>query len=294
MKNVRCVGFDNLADTLDELKRTQDTVAFINGGTDFLSWKKPPALECIVDLSKVTDLQYISEEDGILRIGAGTTFAAIAASGLVRAKATALAQAAGQVGSVQIRNRATLGGNIASASPANDSLPVLAAFGAAVVTVGPRGSRTMTVAQALAGPGRPSLQDKELIKEIVLPLSGNRSAFGKLGGRTTVTIARLNLAILVDYREEDNTIVAGKVALGAVGPAPVCPAGVERFLTNRRVDSGFAGSLAELLSEAVNAAIPARESRPYKAAAIKGLAFDLADDLFGDRLSTAGSDKDVG
>jgi xanthine dehydrogenase FAD-binding subunit len=241
--------------------------------------------ECIVDLSKVKDLKYITEENDCIHIGAGTTFATIASHPAIRSKVAALAQAAEQIGSVQIRNRATIGGNIASASPAGDCLPVLAAFDARIMLVGLNGTRTMTVKEAVADICQSSLQEKEIIKEIAFPLNGRRlSAFGKIGHRSAVTIARLNMAILLDYCRQDDSIVTGTVALGSLGAVPVCPQSVAEFLCDRKVDRTFASRLAGLLSEVVNKEIPDRESRPYKAAAVKGLAFDIVTGLFGDRF----------
>jgi xanthine dehydrogenase FAD-binding subunit len=289
MKNVRCIGFDNLADTLHELQGTSERVSFISGGTDFTTAKNRPNPECIVDLSKVRDLQYIIAENDLIRIGAGTTFAAIASHPAIRTKVSALAQAADQIGSVQIRNRATIGGNIASASPAGDSLPVLAVFDAHIITVGPEGTRTLLAKETVAGVCQLLLREKEIIKEIVVPVNGRwLSAFRKIGHRTAVTIARLNMAMLVDYCHQDDTISAGKVALGALGTVPVCPLSVNDFLRDRKVDRAFAGNLAGLLSEVVNTVIPDRESRPYKAEAVKGLAFDIATDLFGARFDLQG------
>jgi len=285
MSKIRCLGFDNLADTLHGLSASRGRVSFINGGTDFLTLKKHIDAKCIIDLSKVKDLKYISEESDFIHIGSGVTFTDIASHPVIRSKVTALAQAAGQMGSVQIRNRATIGGNIASASPAGDCLPVLAAFDARIVVVGLDGTRTLTTKETIAGTYRTSLQEKEIIKEIAIPVNGRWiSAFGKIGHRSAVTIARLNMAVLLDYSREDDRILKGKVALGALGAVPLSPVLAENFLRDRKVDRAFASRLAGLLSDAVDGAISDRESRPYKAAVIKGLTLDIVTRLFGDRF----------
>jgi carbon-monoxide dehydrogenase medium subunit len=276
VNKFQIIGFDNLAAVINELRQNTSSITFVNGGTDFINQQGEVNFDYVIDLSQVSDLQYIKEDGNMLRIGAGTTFADIAKNKLVQEKVTALAQAAAQVGSVQIRNRATIGGNIASASPAGDSLPVLAAFDAGIIITGPKGVRTITA----AGIGKAALREKELITEIRLPLSeGQRSCFGKIGSRTAVSIAKLNMAMQVHYDCQDNQIIAGKIALGALGAIPVCPVKAQEFLVGRKVDEEFAVSLADLLSATVNEVIPDRASRPYKAQAVKGLTFDIINSL---------------
>jgi xanthine dehydrogenase FAD-binding subunit len=281
-RTFRITGFDHLSDVMTELRQNPGTNTFINGGTDFIIQIAKKRHNCVIDLSRVKDLKYIKKEDGLLKIGAGTTFAEIAASQVVRETAEALAQAAGQVGSVQIRNRATIGGNVASASPAGDSLPVLAAFDACIVVRGPAETRTIPVMEAIAGVGKSSLKEKELITEILLPLTSNRqSSFKKIGSRSAVTIARISMAMVVDWDVYTNTILTGKIALGSLGAGPICPAKAQNFMAGRKVDREMAAGLAGILSETVNEAIPDRESRPYKAEAVKGLTFDMVNSLFG-------------
>ncbi len=276
MTSYQIVGFTRLEDVLRQLRHTGAKTAFINGGTDFINNCGGREAELVIDLSQVADLNYITDYGCEIRIGAGTTFRTIAASPVIQAKVTALAQAAGQVGSVQIRNRATIGGNIASASPAGDSLPVLAACNARVSTAGITGSRLLTLAEALHG-----LQAKELITEIIIPTPGSsRSGFVKIGSRSQVTIARISLAAMIHYDCENRFIIAGKAALGAVGKVPVCPASIQEFLTHRPVNQDFAAELAVLLAAAVDEAITGRASHPYKKAIVKGLAYDVSGLLF--------------
>lgn len=276
MTGFKIAGFLKLDDVLQALTHTSAKTAFVSGGTDFINSGEGENAELVIDLSQVADLKYIRDSGDEVRIGSGTTFAALAASPIIVSKVQALAQAAGQIGSVQIRNRATLGGNIASASPAGDSLPVLAAFNASIHTAGPQGSRVLTVAEALTG-----LQDKELITEIVIPApDGNRSAFVKIGSRSQVTIAKISLAAMVEYDNSKRKIIAGKAAMGALGKTPVCPLTVQQFFSQRMVDEPFAADLSQLLAETVDEMITGRASHPYKRAAVKGLAYDLAGLLF--------------
>lgn len=277
MTGYEIVGFTRLDDVLQQLRNTGARTAFLSGGTDFINNRGGEAAELVIDLSQVADLNYIADHGAAVRIGAGTTFSTIAASPVIKAKVPALAQAARQVGSVQIRNRATIGGNIASASPAGDSLPVLAAYGAGVSTAGSAGPRLLTLAEALQG-----LRAKELITEVVVPTPGaSRSGFVKIGSRSQVTIARLSLAVMIRYNRERRLIINGKAALGALGKMPVCPASVQKFFTQRPVNRDFADTLGRLLAATVDEAIPGRASQPYKREIVRGLAHDLSGQLFG-------------
>lgn len=276
MTGKQIAGFSRLEDVLQALAHTSASTVFISGGTDFINNCTGKNAELVIDLSQVADLKYIKDYGTEIRIGSGTTFSAIAASPVVTTKVCALAQAAGRVGSVQIRNRATIGGNIASASPAGDSLPVLAAFNARIHTAGPSGTRALTVEEALNG-----LPAKELITEIVIPTPVlATSGFVKIGSRSQVTIAKISLAASVNYDSRKRLIIAGKAALGALGKVPVCPDEVQEFFCQRTVDECFAADLAQLLAETVDEAITGRASHPYKKAAVRGLAYDLAGLLF--------------
>ncbi|WP_188400414.1 xanthine dehydrogenase family protein subunit M [Sporomusa sp. GT1] len=276
MTGYAIAGFSKLEDVLQELAHAPAQTVFISGGTDFINNSLGNNAGLVIDLSQVAELKYIKDLGSEIRIGGGTTFAAIAASPVIKAKAGALAQAAGQVGSVQIRNRATIGGNIASASPAGDSLPVLAVYNAGIHTAGPEGARVLTLEQALIG-----LQAKELITEIVIPVAaGSRSGFVKVGSRSQVTIAKMSLAAQVIYDSSKNMIVEGKVAMGALGKTPVCPLAIQKFFSQQVVDESFAANLTLLLAETVDEMITGRASHPYKKAAVRGLAHDLTGLLF--------------
>ncbi len=276
MAGYKITGFLRLKDVLQEISHTCAKTVFISGGTDFINNNEGRNAELVIDLSQVADLKFVKDLGTEIRIGSGTTFACLAASQVIQAKAGALAQAAGRVGSVQIRNRATIGGNIASGSPAGDSLPVLAALDAIIQTDGINGPRQMTLAETMLG-----LEEKEIITEIVIPTPPeSRSAFVKIGSRSQVTIAKLSLAANIIYNSNEKLIIAGKAVMGAIGRVPVCPFALQQFFNQRVVDDHFADDLAKLLTQTVDEMITGRASHHYKRAAVKGLAYDLTGVLF--------------
>ena len=276
MAGYKITGFLRLKEVLQEIRHTCARTVFISGGTDFINNNVSRNAEIVIDLSQVADLKYIKDLGTEIRIGGGTTFACLAASPVIKTKVSALAQAAGRVGSVQIRNRATIGGNIASGSPAGDSLPVLAALDAGIRIDGINGPHQLSLAEALLG-----IQEKEIITEIVIPIpQASRSAFVKIGSRSQVTIAKLSLAASIIYNSSKELIIAGKAAMGAIGKVPVCPPALQQFFSQRVVDEHFADDFASLLAQTVDEMIAGRASHPYKRGAVKGLAYDLTGVLF--------------
>ena len=130
----------------------------------------------LIDIGRVSELRGIAVKDGSIRIGALTTHAELAASADVRRSAAALAEAAGQVGDPAVRNRGTVGGNIAHADPASDLPTVLVALGAHITVVGPRGERTIDASHFFTGIMSTALADDEIVAAVVVPAAGRGEA----------------------------------------------------------------------------------------------------------------------
>ena len=281
----------SIAEVKATVYQIQEEVVFISGGTDLViqlnNGQIRPAW--LIDLSQIPELNYIKEVEGRLRIGSATTFTQISESSLIREKARCLGQAASQVGSTQIRNRATLGGNIAKASPAGDSLPALLALEAWVSILGPQGLRRVPFAQLQAENGA-GLHAKELITEIDFPLCESQgeaqmvSGFAKVGSRSAVTIARLNMAVKFEIDSENGRIRGARWAVGTLGRTPFRLKELELELQGKIVDQDLAQEIADRLTEAVDRAIPGRYSQEYKRQAIQGLGYDLLSDLFPEQM----------
>jgi CO/xanthine dehydrogenase FAD-binding subunit len=261
------------------LGRATPSSRLLAGGTDLMRSMHQDHWEpdLLIDLSGVRELDFVRLEDGTLRVGSMTTFAELQADPLVRRHARCLAEAAAQVGSAQIRNVATVGGNIANASPCADSVTALVALDADVRTIDGGGrSTTRPLAQILAGSGRTSLAPDEAITEVSFAALGadQRTTFAKIGSRSTVTVARLSMALVVTYDAGAGTLSGTKVALGAVGEAAFRDARLEELLEGRPADEESARLFAEGCMDAVRRSIPGRYSLPYKQHAVVGLAFD--------------------
>jgi CO/xanthine dehydrogenase FAD-binding subunit len=249
------------------------------GGTDLVRSIRQPGSEpdTIIDLTALADLAYVRLDGGTLRIGATTTFTALQWDPLVREHALCLGLAAAQVGSVQIRNAGTIGGNVANASPCADGATALTALGAEVTTVDGAGtSKTRLLGEVLLGPSRTSLAHDEAITEFSFAALGpeHRSAFAKIGSRTAVSVARLSAAIVVRFDAAAGTLDDVRVSLGAVGGAAFRALRLEEALAGHPADEATAQLFAEGCVAAVQESIPGRYSLPYKQHAAVGLAYD--------------------
>ncbi|OPZ80057.1 MAG: Carbon monoxide dehydrogenase medium chain [Actinobacteria bacterium ADurb.Bin444] len=215
-----------VATSLDEvaasLSAGGDGAKIIGGGTDLVirlsDTCREEGPELLVDVSGIPELRGIELVDGQVSIGAATTMSEIAHSDLVARFAPCLAQAAEAVATLQIRNVATIGGNLANASPAADTVPALMAAQAEVDIVGPEGPRAITVASLATGPGKTSLTPLEIITRVRVPAmaDGEGQAFVKLGRRKALSISIVNAAACVG--RAGTSVTHARLALGAVAP----------------------------------------------------------------------------
>ena len=187
----------------------------IEGGTDVMvelnfDRARPPTL---LNLNEVRELKGWSREDGILRLGAGLTYTECRRE--LAELLPALAEAARTVGSPQIQNRGTIGGNLGTASPAGDALPPLLVEDAEVEVANARGERTVRLGDFLVGPKKNALDDDELILAVRVRPSGARQTFMKVGPRNAMVIAVASIAVAVD-RERGEL----RAAYGSAGPVP--------------------------------------------------------------------------
>jgi CO/xanthine dehydrogenase FAD-binding subunit len=232
------------------------------GGTDLMvevnfGHRRPAS---VVALRNVTELAGWAIEGDAVVLRAGLTYAEMETPGLA-AVVPALAQAARTVGSPQIRAAGTIGGNVGTASPAGDTLPVLYALDAVVVLASVRGRRAVPIAEFVTGPKRTVREPDELIVEVRVPRLDGPQEYLKIGTRNAMVIAVADLALVVDRP-------AGSVrcALGSVGPTVVRAANAETWLTGR-VDwntgtiADRAATVAEFAGRVAAAARPIDDHR---------------------------------
>jgi CO/xanthine dehydrogenase FAD-binding subunit len=224
-----------------EVKAERPEALPIAGGTDVMvelnfDRGRPAA---ILDLTRAAELAAWDRDGGRLRVGAGVTYTR--AIDELAAVLPGLALAARTVGSPQIRNRGTIGGNLASASPAGDCHPPLLAGGAEVELVSLAGTRRLPVQEFFTGPKQSALRDDELIAAVYVPAAAGPQQFAKIGTRNAMVIAVCSFALALD--PERRSVGTG---IGSAGPTPLRATEAERFLLDVLDDEGLWESRAAL------------------------------------------------
>jgi CO/xanthine dehydrogenase FAD-binding subunit len=276
-------SIDDLVVALSEMTSRSRLVA---GGTDLV-----PALhrglgaqvDLLVDLGHVGAICAIDRtEEGRVSVGAGVTFGRIASNPSLADVAPLLVRAAVAVGSSQIRNAATLGGNVANASPCGDGTLALVALGADAVILDGHGQRRRSlVSDLVLAPGRTALAVGEAIIafEFEADRPTHRVGFAKVGARNAVTVAVLSIAARVDVDPPTNRIRDAHVAFGSVGPTAFVDPGVRAGLVGARLDPSSAPIFARLCREVVDRSIRGRASHDYKVHAVLGVGVDVWGEL---------------
>ncbi|WP_338818195.1 FAD binding domain-containing protein [Neomoorella thermoacetica] len=247
------------------------------GGTDLIPAVRHGELKIkgFLDLSRLEELKGVKDDGREIHLGSLTTFSQLEFSPLVQKQVPLLAEAASTVGSPQIRNQGTVGGNIANASPAADTVTALVALGAKARLVSSQGTRVVFVDELLCGAGKTGIQPQEIIQEVffAIPPPGSRSGFIKLGRRKALAIARMNMAVIITM--DGDLITRARVALGAVGPNPSRNQTLEKVLEGRKPSASLLEDFTSEAEREVARMLGSRPSAPYKQEAVKGIARDL-------------------
>lgn len=217
-----------LEEAIDIFRRRGEGGRALAGGTDLIVQMKEgntrfPPPSYLVSLRRIPELRGIRlQEEGELRLGSLVTMAELAASPLIRERFPIIAEGAAVVGSQQIMNMATVGGNLCNAAPSADTAPPLLACEAQAVIMGPDGQRTQPLEGFFLGPGQTVLGPGELLVEIRVPALPPRTggAYARHTPRREMDIAVVGVAALVTLGE-DATIQRARIALGAVAPTPM-------------------------------------------------------------------------
>ena len=214
----------------------QTPVKIVAGCTDVLPRMRrgQAHVDCLVDISHVKELRFIREENGQIQIGALTTHADLLSSQFIQTAAPGLAEAAASIGSPQTRNRGTLGGNLANASPAADTAPPLLVLDAGISLINDGKQRSVRLQDFFCGPGQTVLTSGEYIDHVYFnrPTGQWGMSFFKLGKRNGMAISVVSAAAFLALGP-DGTIKTVRLALGSVAPVPLRSRSAEEFLTGK-------------------------------------------------------------
>ncbi|MEC7241265.1 MAG: xanthine dehydrogenase family protein subunit M [Myxococcota bacterium] len=244
------------------LREEHPDAKILAGGTDLMvemELGRVPA--AVIDIHSVEELRGVRERPGGLWLGALTTHRTLAESLLVESWSPCLVEACKTVGAIQIQSRGTLGGNIANASPAGDTLPVLMALDAEVeVASAARGTRRIPMAYLFEGYRSLCIEPDELLVGILLPEPhvADRTHFRKVGTRLAQAISKVVMGARV--RVVNGVVTEARVAFGSVGPTPVRCTAVEEALVGRAIDP----QAARLVEDAIQPINDVRSTAHYR------------------------------
>ncbi len=264
-----------LKEALELLAEYGEAAKVLAGGTDLLVKMKQRILEPrhLISLRNLGELRGIREGESGLYIGAATKLREIERSKIVAGNLPLLYEAVKAIGSVQIRNMGTIGGNLCNASPAADSAVALMALDADLHVQSLEGERVIPIEEFFKGPGITALKPGELLTAIYVPYPPRRYgwAFRKIG-RTSLDIATVNAAVLLTL--DGGRIDLCRIALGAVAPTPVRARRAEERLTGEEPTSSLIEEASELVPEDISPITDVRGTAEYRVEASKALVKD--------------------
>lgn len=270
----------NLDELACALREKDENTYLCAGGTDLVIHlrKEKNFHYSLIDLTHLPELSQITETEDMVVIDAGVTMTELEQSPVIRTWIPALAKAASMVGSTQIRNRATLGGNIANASQSSDTTPVLLAYGAEAEILDESGTVTRRlIDDFVEGLEKTSLGEREVILKFVVRKQKALSGFAKVGARKAVTISKINGCICTEIKE--GCMIHPVVYLGAVGAKASRARLIEECLEGCMLSACDEEKVRDAVYAQIEENIPGRPSKHYKKSAAFGVIDQILDDL---------------
>ncbi|NTV64479.1 MAG: 2Fe-2S iron-sulfur cluster binding domain-containing protein [Oscillochloris sp.] len=256
------------------------TARIVAGGTDVLADldSGEHSTKTLLDISRITELRYVEQRGNLIAIGALATHNMIITSAACVAGALPLAQACLEVGAPQIRSRGTLGGNLVAATAANDTIAPLLALGAELTLVSTYGERSLSLSAFFLGERRTALRAGEIVREIRVPLLGERQRgiFLKLGLRQAQESALASVAVVIAQADDapDAPLTAARIALGYVAPTVVPASAAEQFICGKPLNAFTCGEASWLAAAAVDSFDRRRVATAHQREAIATLTYD--------------------
>lgn len=266
---------NSIQEALELLDQYQDRARIIAGGTDLLlemEHAKRPNVDILIDITRIPHLDHIQLDDNIITMGALVNHNHVVASDIIQHYALPLAQASWEVGAPQIRNRATIAGNLITGSSANDTITPLTVLGANVTLTSLNDERVVSLQDFYTGLRRTVMQPNEMMTAITIPaLAANeRAIFIKLGLRRAQAISVVNCAIKIQYAP-DNTVADAAIALGSVAPTIIRVPAAEQALIGQSLSTDMIRKVAHIASQTPTPIDDVRSTAEYRSEMIKVL-----------------------
>jgi CO/xanthine dehydrogenase FAD-binding subunit len=266
----------SVQEAVELLARAPGEARPLAGGTDLIAQMKEnrKSPEVIVDIKKIPDLNELSwDAPHGLRIGAAVSCARIAAFAPVRERYPALAEACALIGSVQIQNRAALGGNFCNAAPSADAVPPVLSYGGRLLIAGVNGRREIAAEDFFVGPGHKVLSKDELLVQITIPTppSPSGAAYLRFIPREEMDIAIAGVGAFVQLSADRTRCEQARLTLAAVAPTPIRARDAEAFLVGKSLDQNTIAQAGELAAKAAKPIADVRSSAAYRVEMVKVL-----------------------
>lgn len=267
MKSTEYIKPDDLNDLHHIMEEHKGRTTVIAGGTNLIPEMRDgeKAPELLLDISDMTELSFIREDNGSIAIGAATTIAEMAASPVLLDNSPILASAARQLGNPLTRNRATLGGNLANASPCADTAPPLLALDASVEILSPGGkTRQVPLSKFFHGYKFTDLVKGEILTRITFarPKDSTKGSHTKMGLRNAASICVASIAVALDM--DGKSCRQARVAAGSVAPIPMRAYRVEKFLEGKEINDTLLDECVAIVKEEIAPISDIRGSADYR------------------------------
>ena len=277
MNQFKYISPKTIEEVLEILKQKKSEACLVAGCSNVLPYIKDKKLSAklLLDISGIEELNYIKKSEGKLCIGAGTTISDLIDSKIIKEECNILYQAVEEFADPTIRNSATIGGNLADASPAADMAPPLLVLDAVLEVESTDGKREVSLKNFFVGPRKTVLHDDEMITSIKIKDDSinKNGCFIKLGLRQAMAISVATIAMILEV--EKNRVKDIRIAMGSIAPIPLRLIKVEEFLKNKKINNDLIEEAVKKVREEVNPISDIRASAEYRRY-ISGILFKRA------------------
>jgi len=284
-RTVPCQYFapQKIEEVLEILSKYGKEIKVIAGGTDLLIqyYDRLYEVGSWLDLKNIKELKEIKIHRNQMIIGAMVTHTQLEKSEDIKKYFPVLNQAAADIGSPQIRNRGTIGGNIVNASPAGDLLAPLMAYDAQFSLLSIQGEKIVPAEEFFIGPKKTVLEPAQLLTQIILPLPPERTygSWNKVGKRKALIIATITLALVVEMTEDNKTVKDVRICLGSVAPTPIEIKEIRKKMVGKNFNQlGFA-ELGQIVEEKISPIDDIRGTREYRKDVAKEIMINALEEI---------------
>ena len=291
-RTVPCQGYfapRKIEEALEILSRYGKEIKVIAGGTDLLIQYYDRLYENNgwLDLKNIKELKEIKIHQNQMEIGAMVTHTQLEKSEDIKKYFPVLKQAAADIGSPQIRNRGTIGGNIVNASPAGDLLSPLMAYDAQFKLFSLQKEALIPAEEFFIGPKKTILEPTQLLTRIILPLPSERTygSWIKIGKRKALIIATITLALIVEMAEDNETIKDVRVCLGSVAPTPIEIKEIKKKIIGKSFEQLDFAELGQIVEDKISPIDDIRGTREYRKDVAKNIMINALEEIGSARRS---------